>query len=144
MAYQKNIVRQNRLTILIILFIAIIYTCVVYQQTTIQKPNISDAALKGQILWQNNNCTSCHQFYGLGGYLGPDLTNVYSTPGKGPAYIKAFLNSGVKMMPQFKFTPDEQDNLVAFLEQVDKTGIYPNNNAKVSLNGWVEIEERKK
>ena len=23
----------------------------------------------------------------LGGYIGPDLTNVYSTPGKGPAYI---------------------------------------------------------
>ena len=32
----------------------------------------------GRIVWQKNNCQSCHQLYGLGGYLGPDLTNEMS------------------------------------------------------------------
>jgi len=47
--------------------------------------SFSEKALQGQQLWQQNNCFSCHQIYGLGGYLGPDLTNVYSQRGKGPA-----------------------------------------------------------
>ncbi|MBK8357424.1 MAG: hypothetical protein IPL13_19205 [Saprospiraceae bacterium] len=32
----------------------------------------------GKLIWQDYNCNACHQIYGLGGYLGPDLTNVYS------------------------------------------------------------------
>ncbi|MBD81512.1 MAG: nitric-oxide reductase [Crocinitomicaceae bacterium] len=142
MSEPKNFVRQNRLTIVTILFLACIYTGVVYTHSSEEKPNITERALKGQILWQKNNCTACHQLYGLGGYLGPDLTNIHSSPKKGPAYIKAFLNSGVKMMPNFNFTEEEKDQLIAFLEAVDRTGIYPNLNAKIKANGWVEIETR--
>ena len=31
---------------------------------------------RGQQIYQQSNCMACHQFYGLGGYMGPDLTNV--------------------------------------------------------------------
>ncbi|WP_051364229.1 c-type cytochrome [Flavobacterium limnosediminis] len=101
---------------------------------------LSPAALKGQELWQQNNCFSCHQLYGLGGYLGPDLTNVFSAENKGPEYIKAFLNSGVKTMPKFHFSEAEKEALVTFLKEVDQSGYYPNYNATIKSNGWVDIE----
>lgn len=101
---------------------------------------LSSKGLKGQQLWQNHNCWSCHQIYGLGGYLGPDLTNVFSAPNKGEAYIKAIVNSGIKSMPKFNFSEDEKNALVEFLQQIDQTGFYPNNEAVIQANGWVAIK----
>ncbi len=103
---------------------------------------LSPTAVKGQQLFQSNRCWSCHQLYGLGGYLGPDLTNIYSSEGKGPNYIKAFLNSGVKSMPQFNFSEEEKDALVEYLRLVDETGIYPNYDAEIEASGWVKIKYR--
>ena len=101
---------------------------------------MTQKAISGEILFQKNNCIACHQLYGLGGYLGPDLTNVISVKGKGSNYVKAFLNSGVKSMPKFSFSEEELDAIVQFLTEVDKTGIYPNYNAKKKMTGWVELE----
>lgn len=101
---------------------------------------LSRAAEQGQDLYQRHNCTACHQFYGLGGYLGPDLTNVWSAPNKGPDYIKAMLNSGVKSMPVFQFSDAEKEQLVAYLEAIDRTGTYPNREAKINLLGWVKLK----
>lgn len=98
--------------------------------------------MDGQQLWQRHNCFSCHQLYGLGGYLGPDLTNVYSEKGKGKDYIKSFLNSGVKTMPRFNFSEKEKAAIVSFLKEVDATGYYPNYNSAIHYNGWVEIETK--
>jgi nitric oxide reductase subunit C len=36
------------------------------------------AAGAGQVLYQQNDCTACHQIMGLGGTAGPDLTHVGS------------------------------------------------------------------
>jgi nitric oxide reductase subunit C len=101
---------------------------------------MSSEAIAGEVLWQEYNCTACHQFYGLGGYLGPDLTNIISNPTKGPEYAKAFFNSGIKSMPEFKFTEEEKNQLIHFLTHVDRTGYYPNRNAQFSAEGWVNIE----
>ncbi len=101
---------------------------------------LTTKATVGQSLWQQNNCASCHQLYGLGGYLGPDLTNVYSTKGKGSGYIKIILNSGIKTMPRFHFSEREKESLLAFLQEVDQSGYYPNYNARTQLDGWVEIQ----
>ena len=38
-------------------------------------PPLSGPARRGQELWLRHNCQSCHQIYGYGGFLGPDLTN---------------------------------------------------------------------
>ena len=38
---------------------------------------------RGKALFQQNNCIACHQLYGLGGYLGPELTNAYSDNNRG-------------------------------------------------------------
>jgi nitric oxide reductase subunit C len=102
--------------------------------------SFSASALKGQTIWQKNNCTACHQFYGLGGYLGPDLTNIASNPNKGIEYAKAFFNSGVKAMPKFNFSEQEKNDLATFLTAIDQTGYYPNTNAEFGSNGWLTIK----
>ena len=100
---------------------------------------MSKKAMQGEKIWQNNNCSACHQIYGLGGYLGPDLTNVISNPNKGKQYVKAMFNSGIKSMPKFNFTKQEQEYLVHFLEHIDKTGYYPDQFAKLDALGWVTL-----
>ncbi len=120
-----------------------LYNYVVYTtESYIAVEKLSPQAVMGQQLFQSNRCWSCHQLYGLGGYLGPDLTNVFSDEKKGPLYIKAFLNSGVKSMPQFNFNEEEKEAIVAYLKQVDETGIYPNYDAKIEATGWVKLKYR--
>lgn len=103
-------------------------------------PTLSKKAIQGEKLWQENNCTACHQIYGLGGYLGPDLTNIASNPKKGLEYAKAFFNSGVKSMPKFNFSEKEKEHLATFLQEIDQTGFYPNTDAEFDASGWVTIK----
>lgn len=129
------------ISILLVLATAfIVYNFVVYTQKEIYgNVVLSEKAFNGQNLWLNNNCNSCHQIYGLGGYLGPDLTNVYSFRKKNDSYIKAMFNSGTKSMPVFHFTEIEKDELLQFLIEVDQTGISPNPKAQIDFDGWVNI-----
>lgn len=132
---------RNRVIISVLVFTFIIYNYFVYSiGTETVAPKLSEEAIKGQILWQKNNCWSCHQLYGLGGYLGPDLTNIASNPLKGENYIKGFINSGVKSMPKFTFTETEKDQIIAFLKAVDQTGYFPNYKADLKPYGWVAID----
>ncbi len=100
---------------------------------------ISDEARHGQELFQQHNCIACHQFYGLGGYMGPDLTNVTSK--YSPAYARAFLVTGTPRMPNFNLAADEVDALVAYLDFVDTTGTYPPQNYEVTWYGTVVQED---
>lgn len=85
-----------------------------------EKP--TEQALGGLSIWQQKNCQSCHQLYGLGGYMGPDLTNVISDSARGPMFARAFIQGGSLKMPNFNFTKEETDQLIAFLTWVDKSG----------------------
>ena len=96
---------------------------------------MSDEARVGQQLFQEHNCVACHQFYGLGGYMGPDLTNVVSN--RGSAYARAFLMSGTQRMPNFNLNDAELDAMIAFLEFVDTTGRYPADEYRVNWFGTV-------
>jgi nitric oxide reductase subunit C len=101
-----------------------VYSTYVWTLGTIapQSALATEQVRNGHRLYQQSNCMACHQFYGLGGYMGPDLTNVISS--KGAAYARAFLNSGTERMPDFGFDDHEMDDLIAFLEFVDSMGIY--------------------
>jgi nitric oxide reductase subunit C len=136
-------INGNRLVIAMLVVMFAIYNFLVYSGAQPKEmPKMNALAIKGQQLYQDNNCTACHQLYGLGGYLGPDLTNVISTTGKGEMYVKAFLNSGVKSMPKFNFTEEEKNALVEYLSAVDKTGYFPNYEAEKKTNGWVKIKTK--
>lgn len=127
------------LSLLISLFL--VYNFIIYTSNedygTI---HLSEKGLQGETTWLKNNCISCHQFYGLGGYLGPDLTNIYSK--RDEANIKAMLNSGVNTMPKFNFKENEKEALIQFLKEVDQTGYYPNKEANIEYNGWVKIKNK--
>jgi nitric oxide reductase subunit C len=79
--------------------------------------------MSGKQLFQKNNCTSCHQIYGLGGYLGPELTTAYSDPLRGELNMRAFLQAGGQRMPNFHFTKEEIDDIISYLKYVDATAV---------------------
>ena len=82
----------------------------------------SSVAAQGRLVWQKYNCQSCHQLYGLGGYLGPDLTNIYSALYKGEDYIKAFVIGGTNQMPAFSINDSEMVQLIEFFKMTDASG----------------------
>lgn len=105
----------------------ILYSIIVYTKGT-EKNNIVSASeqmniKKGSRLFQQHNCTACHQLYGLGGYLGPELTTAYSDPTRGELFMKAFLKAGGRRMPNFHFKEEEVNALISFLKQVDESAI---------------------
>ncbi|MBS1621802.1 MAG: cytochrome c [Bacteroidetes bacterium] len=117
-----------KVIIFLILFTGYIaYSIVVYTRgtdsTIIYENKEKEQINKGKLLFQQYNCTSCHQLYGLGGYLGPELTTAISDVQRGELYVRAFLKNGGNRMPNFHFTNEEVDALVSFLKSVDTTAI---------------------
>ncbi|MCC7301331.1 MAG: cytochrome c [Bacteroidia bacterium] len=100
---------------------------------------LTEDAKSGKLKFQERNCIACHQLYGLGGYMGPDLTNVISAAGKGPAYAESFLRNGSSRMPDFDFSEEEIRQLLAFLAYVDKTGISPPTDAVIEKDGSLTL-----
>ena len=67
--------------------------------------------------------------------MGPDLTNVISKSGEPVA--RALIMNGTVRMPNFKFSLEETDALIAYLSFVDQTGTYPPKDYDVLWNGFV-------
>jgi len=101
-------------------------------------------AATGKLLWQKYNCTACHQLYGMGGYMGPDLTNVISAEGKGEEYTRIFIKYGTKRMPDFHINDSDAACIIAYLKYVDSTGYSPVYNADVSPYGNVAVQKKHK
>jgi nitric oxide reductase subunit C len=117
-----------KIFIFLVLFTAyIVYSIVVYTRGTEKQFTYSKSEWlqinRGKLLFQQYNCTSCHQLYGLGGYLGPELTTAYSDKFRGELYIKAFLKNGGIRMPNFHFKEEDINALASFLKYVDTTAI---------------------
>ncbi|WP_432670445.1 c-type cytochrome [Flavobacterium sp. SM2513] len=98
-----------------------IYT-VPYFKPNMIPPQEQALSSNGRLVFQKYNCHTCHQIYGLGGYLGPDLTNVYSRRQQNEEYLKAIVHSGVRQMPAFDLSAVEIKELLAFLKNLDATG----------------------
>lgn len=103
---------------------------------------LTQGAKDGKLLFQEYNCISCHQIYGLGGYMGPDLTNVMSEPNKGEGYVKSFIQNGTLRMPNFKLTESEVSALAAYLNYIDKTGISPVRDFEIEFDGTITQKEK--
>jgi nitric oxide reductase subunit C len=134
---------KKRLLILVFLIVFFsLYNFTIYTSKSNYGPiQFSKLAVKGEAVWLHNNCNSCHQLYGLGGYLGPDLTNEYTL--RGPEFIKAMAVSGVKVMPKFNFNESEKSALVQFLKEVDHTGFYHHISDSIHAYGWVDLHYKK-
>jgi nitric oxide reductase subunit C len=119
-------------------FLFVIYTINVYFYCDTESKKFeppTDETMRGWKIWQSKNCQSCHQLYGLGGYLGPDLTNIASNPSKPEPYIRAILRLGTSKMPNFSLSDSEISQVVAFLKWVDKSGNSKVPASKVDLIG---------
>ena len=123
---------NTRIFLLLLCIACVVYTGFVYRSgDSTQSPKaVRLAAMNGQQIWQEKNCQSCHQLYGLGGYMGPDLTNAAA---KGPDYLRAFIEHGTTRMPDFHLSDKEQADVVAFLQWVDQSG---NNKVPDSCVHW--------
>lgn len=117
---------KHNLTIYALLCVAfVIYTMSIYLRPNVQAVNIGthhELAISGKLVWQKYNCQSCHQLYGLGGYLGPDLTHVFSAPGRSDAYLRGMITGGNRQMPRYILPEEEMTSLIQFLKETDQSG----------------------
>jgi nitric oxide reductase subunit C len=81
------------------------------------------AALAGRAVWHRRNCASCHQLYGLGGFMGPDLTNELRLRGR--PHVENVLRNGWQNMPKLDLSDAEVGFLVDYLDYVGRTGTWP-------------------
>ena len=104
-----------------------VYSVIVYTKGTEKNFTYSNAEWqkinRGKDIFQEYNCISCHQLYGLGGFLGPELTTAYSDKLRGELFMKAFLKNGGPRMPNFHFKDEDIDAIVSFLKYVDTTAV---------------------
>jgi nitric oxide reductase subunit C len=125
---------------LALFFIFIIYTGLVYQNcdqgNKEREPGLQ--AMAGWKIWQEKNCQSCHQIYGLGGYMGPDLTNVASF--KDEKYLHTYMKYGTGKMPDYKLEDTAIIKLISFLKWVDKSGNTIVPQEKVNRFGTYDLE----
>jgi nitric oxide reductase subunit C len=83
-------------------------------------PPLDQQALVGRRVWHERGCQTCHQLYGFGGFLGPDLTN--ASPRLAPDRLRTVLTVGSGAMPAFGLSEEEIAGVAAFLAAVDRTG----------------------
>lgn len=107
------------ISILFVLYAA--YSGWVYTSGTDCVKPMEVAAIRGKAIWHNKNCQNCHQLYGLGGYMGPDLTTVTSDKNRGIAYAKGIMLSGGNRMPNYHLPERDVDMLIAYLSYVNIT-----------------------
>ena len=88
------------------------------------RQNITPQIAEGKKLWEVNNCIGCHTLSGEGAYFAPELGNVVVR--YGDEGVKAFIQSrpkdgipGRRSMPQFNFTDEQLNAIVAFLKHVN-------------------------
>jgi nitric oxide reductase subunit C len=85
-----------------------------------ETPALTETESLGRKIWLKHNCQSCHQLFGFGGFLGPDLTNRAHL--LTPAALKIILQIGPKQMPSIDLSLDEANELHAYLNHMNKTG----------------------
>lgn len=134
---------QVKLYVLVGLMVAFFsYSLLLYFQDYPESIPANKLSIEGKNIWQEKNCASCHQLYGLGGHLGPDLTNVSSKRHK--EYIKSFLKTGTKVMPNFNLSDSEIKALLAFFEYIDKTGSSDPKSFELNVDGTItQINQNK-
>lgn len=82
-----------------------------------QEP-LSESARSGRALYHARACQVCHQIYGQGGFLGPDLTNAASRVDQ--TRLRSLLTVGSGQMPALGMSAVEIADLTAFLHEIDR------------------------
>jgi len=124
------------LTLILLIAAFLCYSFYLYASMPAQAGMEYGRADKGKLLWQRHNCIACHQVYGLGGFLGPDLTNTYHK--KGPDYIRAFLANGTTVMPKLDLTDNDIDALIDYMKAINASGNADPRTFTINKDGTIE------
>ncbi len=124
--------RSAILLVLVSMFLA--YSSFIYLNLPDNSKHDKDAD-NGKLVWQKYNCGACHQVYGLGGFLGPDLTNVVSRQDSN--YMAALIRHGTDVMPAFGIPDKEIREILSYLKAVDRTGNADPRSFKISADGFI-------
>ncbi len=81
---------------------------------------LSPSGRNGFMHWRAQNCVVCHQIYGFGGYLGPDLTHVAQRV-DAPTFLD-ILKKGTGPMPGVRMEDAAGKELYTFLREMDRSG----------------------
>jgi nitric oxide reductase subunit C len=79
---------------------------------------LSESAIRGRRIFHGKACQVCHQFYGQGGFLGPDLTNAASRVDD--HRLASLLTVGSGQMPAFGLSEGQIADVRAFLVEMDR------------------------
>ena len=82
---------------------------------------LSEDAVAGRKLYHDGSCQVCHQLWGQGGFLGPDLTNAASRVDE--TRLSSLLTVGSGQMPAFGYTPEQVRLMGAFLSEIDRPDV---------------------
>ncbi|MCT4629978.1 cytochrome c [Winogradskyella sp.] len=102
--------------------------------------NITEAVVRGKVIWEENNCMGCHTILGEGAYYAPELTKVIDRlnikyDGQGEEVIKGILMSEVPWQPNgrkmvaYGFTEQEAEDMIEFLKWI----------GEIDLNGFDRV-----
>ena len=128
--------KRKMIVLLLLLFCYLLYSLILYSELPVKLYSKNQEGEIGKLVWQKYNCNSCHQLYGLGGYLGPDLTNVYSSRSK--EYIKSFLINGTATMPKFNVNEYEINSLIQYFRSIDNSGKSDPRIFRIKTDGTIE------
>ncbi|MBL7899195.1 MAG: cytochrome c [Crocinitomicaceae bacterium] len=128
--------QHKRFIFFSLVFAYISFSIFVYTKGTDTKSGMNMNAREGKKIFQEKNCIACHQIYGLGGYMGPDLTNVISL--KGELYTRSFIENGTAKMPDFDLNTRQVNALIAYLSFIDSTTVYPDSTTRLTWYGNME------
>jgi len=109
--------KKRLLAVLVLAFI--VQSSLVYSDE--RHEPLSESALAGRALWHRHACQTCHQLYGQGGFLGPDLTNAASRVDS--TRLASLLKVGSGQMPPLRLTDEEVASVSAFLSAMDRPEI---------------------
>lgn len=102
--------------------IAVLVVCYAIQSGLVYSDEknvpLSQSALQGREIFHENACQVCHQLYGQGGFLGPDLTNAGSRVDE--ARLASLLTVGSGQMPAFRMDAEQIAHVAAFLAEIDR------------------------
>lgn len=109
--------KKSMLAVLVATFV--IQTGLVYSDDV--DIHLSDEAVQGRKLFHDGSCQVCHQLWGQGGFLGPDLTNAASRVD--PTRLASLMTVGSGQMPAFNYSDEQIGQLRAFLEEIDRPDV---------------------
>ena len=82
---------------------------------------LTELEREGLAVWRHHNCQVCHQIYGFGGFLGPDLTNIVNDETSDGEFT-SILTYGLGRMPAFNLNSSDQSAILAYLRRLNRTG----------------------